>query len=51
MTKNNFVPIDYIARNNIMDYDDKENNDLILQEELEDDSDILNTKYIYDYLD
>lgn len=51
MTKNNFVPINYVARNSIVDYDDKDNNDLILQEEFEDDSDIITNNYIYDYLD
>ena len=51
MTKNNFVPINYIARNNIIDYDEKINNDIALQDEFEEDRDIVSSNYIYDYLD
>ena len=51
MIRDNFVHINYIARNSIIDYDNKDDNDLILQENFEDDRDILNTNYIYDYLD
>lgn len=51
MGKNNFVPINYISRNSIIDYDEENSNDLILQEEFDDDNDILTNNYIYDYLD
>ena len=51
MIRDNFVHINYIPRNSIIDYDNKDDNDLILQENFEDDRDILNTNYIYDYLD
>ncbi len=51
MGKGNFVPINYMQINNIVDYVDKNSNDLVAQEEFEDDNDILSNNYIYDYLD
>lgn len=51
MSKNNFVPIEYIPINNIINYDNEINEKLLDDYNEEEVQDIVTDSYIYDYLD
>lgn len=50
MARNNFVPMNYVSINNIINYDNEEE-DILDIERNEEDKDIIEDNYIYDYLD
>lgn len=51
MSKNNFVPIEYIPMNNIINYDNEIDEKLLNDDIEEGDNDIVTDSYIYGYLD
>ncbi len=51
MSKNIFVPMNYVSRNNIINYDEEESEELAQEDNNKMDKDIIADNYIYNYLD